>query len=74
VSDVCPSAFKAELVGRKPGRADSDSTAGSRKGRGAAKKARAKASPARANAKGGKVTSKVARAAKSKQSSRGATH
>jgi endonuclease-3 len=71
VTDVCPSAFKAELVGRKPGRADSDSTAKSRagKGRGAAKNARAKPRPARANTgKGSKATSKVARAAKSKQS------
>ena len=71
VTDVCPSAFKAELVGRKPGRADSDSAGERRvrKGRGVAKDERAKASRARAKtSQGSKVTSKVARAAKSKQS------
>ena len=71
VTDVCPSAFKAELVGRKPGRAESDSAGERRvrKGRGVAKGERPKASRARAKpSQGGKVTSKVARAAKSKQS------
>jgi endonuclease-3 len=73
VTDVCPSAYKAELVGRKPGRAGSDAGSESRvrQGRGAAKGARGKAPKGRAKpSKGAKVTAKAAHAAKGQQKGR----
>jgi endonuclease-3 len=75
VTDVCPSAFKAELVGRKPGRAaraDSPNKTRVRSGAPTAKgpRSKAEAQPRGKTSQVAKSKAEVARAAKSKQPGR----